>query len=309
MGKIYNTIIETIGNTPMVKLNRIAENVRPNVFVKMEAFNPMASVKDRVAMAMMERAEKKGHIDEKSIIVEPTSGNTGIGLALVCAVKGYQCILIMPESVTIERRKILKALGAEIILTPAEKGMNAAIKKAEQLSQENSRIYIPQQFQNPANPEIHRKTTALEIYNDLEGKVNGLVAAVGTGGTITGVGEVLKQKCGHNIKIYALEPKASPVLSGGIPKPHKIQGMGAGFIPEVLNTDIYDKIIQVSYEDAKKTSRKLARMEGIFVGISAGAATWAGLNVAAKELQKGENLVIILPDTGERYLSTDLFEI
>lgn len=309
MNKIYNSIVETIGNTPLVKLNRITEGVAPNVYAKMESFNPMASIKDRVAKSMIDKAEEENIIKEDTIIVEPTSGNTGIGLALVCAARGYKLIIIMPESVTSERRKILKALGAEVILTPASGGMKGAIQKAEELASENNKIFIPQQFKNEANPDTHRKTTAIEIYEALNGNVDGLVAAVGTGGTITGIGEALKEKCEGRVKVFAVEPKSSPVLSGGEPGPHKIEGMGAGFIPDVLNTDIYDEIIQVKEEEAKQTSRDLAKLEGIFVGISSGAATWAAINVAAKSFNENENLVVILPDTGERYLSTDLFEI
>jgi len=308
MGKIYNNIIETIGNTPLVKLNRINEGIKPNVYVKIEAFNPGASVKDRICMSMIEKAEQENFINKDTVIVEPTSGNTGIGLALVCAAKGYKLILTMPDSMSIERRKILKAYGAELILTPAAKGMKGAIEKAEELSKDDDKVFIPQQFKNEANPEIHRKTTALEIYNDLDGKVDGIVAGIGTGGTITGVGEILRNRVGDHIKLYAVEPKDSPVLSGGQPGSHKIQGIGAGFIPDVLNTEIYDDVIQVKYEDAVNTTRELAKLEGIFVGVSAGAATWAGIHVVSKEFDKGDNIVIILPDTGERYLSTDLFE-
>lgn len=307
MGRVYNNIIETIGNTPLVRLNRIAENIEPNLYVKVEAFNPGASVKDRICMFMIEKAEKENIINKDTIIVEPTSGNTGIGLALVCAAKGYKLILTMPESMTIERRKILLAYGAELVLTPAAGGMKGAIEKAEELAKDDDKVFIPQQFKNEANPEIHRKTTAEEIYNDLDGKVEGVVSGIGTGGTITGVGEVLKKKIGDHVKMYAVEPKDSPVLSGGSPGPHKIQGIGAGFVPDVLNTKIYDKIIQVEYNDAVETTRKLAKLEGIFVGVSAGAAAWAGIYVAANDFKKGDNLVIILPDTGERYLSTELF--
>jgi cysteine synthase A len=308
MGKIYNSIIETIGETPLVKLNRITEGIEPDIYVKLEANNPGASVKDRICMAMIEKAETENIINQDTKIVEPTSGNTGIGLALVCAAKGYKLILTMPESMSIERRKILKAYGAELVLTPAEKGMKGAIEKAEDLAKDNDKVFIPQQFKNEANPEIHRKTTAEEIIRDLDGKIDGFVAGIGTGGTITGVGEVLKQKIGNHVKIYAVEPKDSPVLSGGNPGPHKIQGIGAGFVPDVLNTKIYDKVIQVSYENAVETSRKLAKLEGIFVGVSAGAATWAGIYVATWDFHPGNNIVIILPDTGERYLSTDLFK-
>lgn len=307
MGRIYNSIIETIGRTPLVKLNRITKDIEPNIYAKVEAFNPGASVKDRICMSMIEAAEKANIISKETTIVEPTSGNTGIGLALVCAVKGYKLILTMPESMTVERRKILKAYGAELVLTPASGGMKGAIQKAEDLSQDNDKVFIPQQFKNIANPEIHRKTTAVEILDDLENKVDGLVSGIGTGGTITGVGEVLKKNIGEHVKIYGVEPTGSPVLSGGQPGPHKIQGIGAGFVPEVLNTKIYDKIIKVKYEDAAESARELAKLEGIFVGISAGAATWATLNVAYKDFTPGQNIVVILPDTGERYLTTELF--
>ncbi|MFX0072350.1 MAG: cysteine synthase A [Candidatus Hermodarchaeota archaeon] len=308
MGRVFNNIIETIGNTPLVRLNRITKNIKPNIYVKIEAFNPGASIKDRICMSMIEKAEEENIIDKDTIIVEPTSGNTGIGLALVCAAKGYKLILTMPESMTVERRKILLAYGAELVLTPASGGMKGAIEKAEELAKDNDKVFIPQQFKNEANPEIHRKTTALEIYNDLDGKVEGVVSGIGTGGTITGIGEVLKKKIGDYVKMYAVEPKDSPVLSGGSPGPHKIQGIGAGFVPDVLNTEIYDRIIQVEYDNAVKTARKLAKLEGIFVGVSAGAAAWAGIYVAANDFQRGDNLVIILPDTGERYLSTGLFQ-
>ena len=308
MGRIYNSIIETIGNTPLVRLNRITEGIEPNIFVKIEAFNPGASVKDRICMSMIDAAEKAKIIDKDTTIVEPTSGNTGIGLALVCAAKGYKLILTMPDSMSIERRKILKAFGAELILTPADKGMKGAIEKAEELAREDDKMFIPQQFKNEANPEIHRKTTAEEIIKDLDGKIDGFVAGIGTGGTITGVGEVLKKKIGEHVKIYAVEPKDSPVLSGGSPGPHKIQGIGAGFIPDVLDTEIYDEVIQVDYNDAVEFTRKLAKFEGIFVGVSAGAAVWAGISKVSEQFKKGDNIVIILPDTGERYLSTDLFQ-
>ncbi len=309
MGNVYNNIIETIGKTPLVKLNRIVEGLDPSFYVKLEARNPGGSVKDRIAMSMIEQAEKEGIIKKDNVIVEPTSGNTGIGLALVCAAKGYKLTLIMPESMSVERRSILKAYGADIILTPASKGMMGTIEKATELASENDKVFIPQQFKNKANPDIHRKTTAEEIIWDLDGQVHGFVAGIGTGGTITGVGEVLKQKVGNHVKIYAVEPEESPVLSGGNPGPHKIQGIGAGFVPEVLNTEIYDKVIKVAYTDAIATSRKLARLEGIFVGISSGAAAWAGIHMASKDFHLGENIVILLPDTGERYLSTELFQI
>lgn len=309
MGNIYNNIIETIGKTPLVKLNRIVEDIspKPNIYAKLEYFNPGGSVKDRIGMAMIQTAEEKGLIDKHTIIVEPTSGNTGIGLALACAAKGYSLILTMPESVSIERRKILKAYGADVVLTPKEGGMKAAIEKAEEISKGKDKIFIPQQFKNLANPEIHRQTTAKEIFNDLDGKLDAFVAGVGTGGTITGVGEILKKNVGERIKVFAVEPKSSPVLSGGNPGSHKIQGIGAGFIPDVLNTDIYDKVIQVDYENAIRTARKLARLEGIFAGISSGAIAWATIYVVSKEFVEGENIVFIVCDTGERYLSTDLF--
>jgi len=303
----YNNIIETIGKTPLVKLNRITAGIEPNIYAKCEFFNPGGSVKDRIGMSMIEKAEEEGIINKEITIVEPTSGNTGIGLALVCASKGYKLILTMPESVSIERRKILKAYGAEVYLTPKEGGMKAAIAKAEELAKEKGNIFIPQQFKNIANPEIHRKTTAKEIFNALAGRVDGFVAGVGTGGTITGVGEILKDRVGARLKVYAVEPKGSPVLSGGKPGPHKIQGIGAGFIPDVLNTEVYDKVITVEFEDAIATTRKLAILEWIFVGISAGANTWAAIYEASKDFEKGENIVVILPDTGERYLSTPLW--
>ena len=305
----YNNIIETIGNTPLIKLNRITENVKPNIYAKCEFFNPGGSVKDRIGMSMIETAEQENIINKDTIIVEPTSGNTGIGLAMVCAAKGYKLILTMPESMTVERRAIIQAFGAEIILTPASGGMKGAIAKAEELSKEKGNIFIPQQFKNLANPDIHRRTTAKEIFNDLAGQVDGFVAGVGTGGTVTGVGEILKDRVGARLKVYAVEPTGSPVLSGGEPGPHKIQGIGAGFIPEVLNTNIYDRVIQVEYQDAIDTARNLAKMEGIFAGISSGANAWAAIFEASKEFEKGENLVFIVCDTGERYLSTELYKI
>ena len=305
----YNNIIETIGNTPLIKLNRITENVKPNIYAKCEFFNPGGSIKDRIAMSMIEKAEQEGIINKDTVIVEPTSGNTGIGLAMVCAAKDYKLILTMPESMTVERRAILQAFGAEIILTPASGGMKGAIVKAEELSKEKGNIFIPQQFKNLENPEIHRKTTAKEIFNDLAGQVDAFVAGVGTGGTITGVGEILKDRVGARLKVYAVEPKGSPVLSGGDPGPHKIQGIGAGFIPEVLNTSIYDRVIQVEYEDAIDTARKLAKMEGIFAGISSGANAWAAIFEASKDFDKDENIVFIVCDTGERYLSSELYQI
>ena len=307
MANYYKSILDTIGKTPLVRLNRIIKNLKPNVFVKLESFNPGGSVKDRIALSMLLKAEEEGLINKETIIVEPTSGNTGIGLALLCAAEGYKLILTMPESVSVERRQILQAYGAEVILTPKEGGMKGSITKAEEISKEKGKVFIPQQFKNLANPEIHRRTTAKEIFNDLEGQVDGFVAGVGTGGTITGVGEILKDRVGARFKVYAVEPKDSAILSGGEPGPHKIQGIGAGFIPEVLNTEIYDKIITVAYDDAVATARKLAKLEGLFVGISSGACAWATIYEASKDFKEGENLVALLPDGGEKYLSTDLF--
>ncbi len=306
-GRIFNDITETIGGTPLVKLRRLTQNVKPNILAKLESFNPGSSVKDRIALSMIKAAEEQGLINSETIIVEPTSGNTGIGLAMVCAARGYKLILTMPESMSMERRKILQAYGAQIVLTPASQGMKGAIQKAQEIAENNEKVFIPQQFQNPANPEIHRITTAQEILNDTEGRVDALVAGVGTGGTITGVGEVLKQKIGPQVKIFAVEPEDSPVLSGGKPGPHKIQGIGAGFIPQVLNINVIDEVVRVSFKDAVETSRKLAKLEGIFVGISSGAAMWAALKIAER-FEKEQNIVVILPDTGERYLSTELWQ-
>ena len=305
--KVYNNIIETIGTTPLVKLNRISKGIKPNLYAKLEYFNPGGSVKDRIGMAMIQKAEEEGIISNESRIIEPTSGNTGIGLALTCAAKGYKLTLIMPEGVSIERVKILKAYGAEVFLTPKTGGMKAAISKAEELAAEEQNVYIPQQFKNLANPEIHRQTTAKEIFNDLDGRVDAFIAGVGTGGTITGTGEILKKSVGERLKVYAVEPFDSPVLSGGSAGPHKIQGIGAGFIPDILNTEIYDEIIKVKYDDAILTARNLAKMEGIFAGISSGAIAWAAINVVSKQFEKDENIVFIICDTGERYLSTELY--
>jgi cysteine synthase A len=307
-GRIFNDITETIGGTPLVKLRRLTRNVKPNILAKLESFNPGSSVKDRIALSMIKAAEEQGLINSETIIVEPTSGNTGIGLAMVCAARGYKLVLTMPESMSIERRKILQAYGAQIVLTPASQGMKGAIQKAQEIAENNENVFIPQQFQNPANPEIHRITTAQEILNDTEGRVDALVAGVGTGGTITGVGEVLKQKIGPQVKVFAVEPEDSPVLSGGKPGPHKIQGIGAGFIPQVLNMNVIDEVVRVSFKDAVETSRKLAKLEGIFVGISSGAAMWAALKIAER-FEKEQNIVVILPDTGERYLSTELWQL
>jgi cysteine synthase A len=306
MSGIFNNITETIGKTPLVRLNRMNKS-KATILLKLEAFNPGGSVKDRIAYAMIEAAEKSGLLKPGTVIIEPTSGNTGIGLALVSAAKGYKLILTMPESMSIERRKILKAYGAELVLTPASEGMKGAIARAEELAKEHPDHFIPQQFRNLANPEIHRRTTALEIWNDTNGKVDLFVAGVGTGGTITGVGEVLKSK-NPAIRTFAVEPVGSPVLSGGTPGPHKIMGIGAGFIPEILNTNAYIDVIQVDDSDAVKTARELAISEGIFVGISSGAALAAALKLADKEENAGKTIVALLPDTGERYLSTILFE-
>ncbi len=303
---IYKDITETIGNTPLVMLNHITENgVR--VAVKLESFNPMSSVKDRIGLSMILEAERQGKIGTDSVIVEPTSGNTGISLALVCASRGYRVILTMPESMSIERRKLLKIFGAEVVLTPASAGMKGAIEKAQEIVNSTADAFMPQQFDNPANPEIHRQTTAEEVWRDTNGEVDIFVAGVGTGGTITGVGEILKKRK-PSITAIAVEPTDSPVLSGGKPDSHKIQGIGAGFIPNVLNMDIVDEIIQVTHDDAGEMSRRLAREEGILAGISAGAALWAGVKVAKRPESAGKLIVVVIPDTGERYLSTWLFE-
>jgi len=308
MGKIYENITGTIGNTPLVRLNRITYGLNATVLVKVESFNPMSSVKDRIGVAMIEAAETAGLIGPGTIILEPTSGNTGIALAMVAAARGYKITLVMPETMSIERRKLLKAFGADLILTPGKEGMKGAIGKAEALLAENPRyFYIPQQFRNPANPAIHRKTTAEEIWRDTDGEVDSIVAGVGTGGTITGIASVIKSRR-PGFRAIAVEPDASPVLSGGPPGPHKIQGIGAGFIPEILKRDLLDEVIRVTYEDAVGTARRMAREEGILIGISGGAATWAALQVAARKEYAGKNIVVILPDTGERYLSTELFE-
>jgi cysteine synthase A len=294
-----------VGLTPIVRLQNIVSGNDADVFAKLEFFNPGGSIKDRIALKMIEDAERKGLLKKDSIILEPTSGNTGIGLALVGASKGYKVVLVMPETMSIERRKLLKALGAEIILTPGVKGMKGAIDKVNEMVAENRNFFVPQQFENPSNPQAHRETTAEEILQQMNGDIDAFVSGVGTGGTITGVGEVLKLRI-KNVKVIAVEPASSPVLSGGKPGPHKIQGIGAGFIPRILNRDIIDGIIQVTDMEAIKTSRLLAKKEGILAGISSGAALFAALKVA-KELGKGKKVVVILPDTGERYLSTDLF--
>lgn len=303
---LYKDITETIGNTPLVLLNRIAGG-NAKVAVKLESFNPLSSIKDRIGLNMIIEAEKRGKIRPGTVIVEPTSGNTGIGLAFVCAARGYKLILTMPESMSIERRKLLAFLGAEVVLTPAPDGMRGAIQKAKELVETIDGAFMPQQFANPANPDIHRRTTAEEIWRDTEGKVDIFVAAVGTGGTITGIGETLKKK-NPSIKVVAVEPEDSPVLSGGKPGPHKIQGIGAGFIPDILNTGIYDEIITVANTDAIETSRQLGKKEGILVGISAGANVYAAIKVASRPENAGKLIVTIGCDTGERYLSTELFD-
>ncbi|MFC1855259.1 cysteine synthase A [Thermodesulfobacteriota bacterium] len=302
----HNNILELIAGTPLIKLNRVAPKDGATVYAKMEYFNPGGSVKDRICHSMITDAEKKGLLNKNSVIVEPTSGNTGIGLALVCAVKGYKLILTMPDSMSLERRNLLKAYGAELVLTPGAGGMKGAIEKASSMVEANVNYFMPQQFKNPANPEIHRTTTGPEIIDQVAGKVDCFVSGVGTGGTLTGAGEVLKKKF-PSIKIVAVEPESSPVLSGGSPGPHKIQGIGAGFIPEVLDTDIIDEIVKVTNEEAAETARRLAKEEGLLVGISSGAACFAALTMA-KKMNKGATIVVILPDTGERYLSTGLFE-
>ena len=305
MSAIFDDITASIGFTPLVRINKLGSGAA-TILAKLESRNPCGSVKDRIALSMIEDAENKGLIKQDTVIIEPTSGNTGIGLAFVCAAKGYQLILTMPESMSIERRKILAMFGAKLVLTPAAEGMRGAVKKAEQLVAETPSAFMPQQFKNPANPQVHRDTTAEEIWVDTDGKVDIFVAGVGTGGTITGCGEVLKQR-NKNLKVIAVEPKDSPVLSGGKPGPHKIQGIGAGFLPDVLNREIIDEIIQVTNQDAMETARKLATNEGIMAGISSGAAMWAAIQVSQRPENQGKTIVVILPDTGERYISTEMF--
>ncbi|HNR11820.1 MAG TPA: cysteine synthase A [Thermodesulfobacteriota bacterium] len=307
MANIYESIIKTIGNTPMVQLNKVTEGAYARVVAKLEFFNPLSSVKDRIGMSMLEEAERKGLIGPQTVIIEPTSGNTGIALAFICAAKGYRLILTMPETMSMERRKLLRIFGAELVLTPGSQGMKGAIAKAEELVRENKDSFMPQQFQNPANPAIHRATTAEEIWRDTDGAVDILVAGVGTGGTITGVAEVIKSRK-PSFKAIAIEPKSSPVLSGGNPGSHKIQGIGAGFVPDVLQMNLVDEVIQVADEDAGATARRLAREEGIPAGISSGAAVWAALEVAARKENDGKLIVVVLPSSAERYLSTWLFE-
>jgi cysteine synthase len=305
--KVASRITDLIGKTPLVWINKLNADGKAKIAAKLEMFNPLSSVKDRIGLAMIEDAEKKGMIKPGSTIIEPTSGNTGIALAFVAAAKGYRLILTMPETMSIERRKILKALGAELVLTEGAKGMKGAIAKAEELTAQTPGAFMPQQFNNPANPEIHRQTTAEEIWDDTDGQVDIFVAGVGTGGTITGVGEALKKKK-PSVQIYAVEPDSSPVLSGGQPGPHKIQGIGAGFIPAVLNRAVINDIIRVKDSDAGVVARKLAKEEGILIGISGGAALWAALQLSLKEENVNKMIVVLLPDTGERYLSTWLFD-
>jgi len=309
MSKIAKNLTDLIGNTPLLEISNYSQqhDLKAKVIAKLEYFNPLGSVKDRIGYAMIKDAEDKGLLVADSTIIEPTSGNTGVGLAFVAAAKGYKLILTMPETMSIERRNLLKALGAHLVLTPGSEGMKGAIRKAEELAQETPHSFIPQQFQNPANPEIHRHTTAEEIWRDTDGKVDIFVAGVGTGGTITGVGEVLKAK-NPNAKIIAVEPADSPVLSGGNPGPHKLQGIGAGFVPAVFNKDIIDEIYQVENEEAFQTVRQLASSEGLLVGISSGAAVFAATQIAARPENAGKVIVVLLPDTGERYLSTPLFQ-
>ncbi len=308
MANIAHNLIDLIGNTPLLELSRTEKNERlkARIIVKLELFNPARSVKDRVGFAMLDDAERRGLINKDTTIIEPTSGNTGIGLALVSAIRGYHLILTMPEAMSLERRKLLKALGAELVLTPAYEGMAGAIRKAQELAQEIGNAFIPQQFENKANAEIHRKTTAEEIWRDTDGKVDILVAGIGTGGTITGVGEVLKKYNPH-IQVIAVEPDSSPVLSGGKPGPHKIQGIGAGFVPKVLNTTIYDEIIRIKDEEAYDRGRQLARTDGVLTGVSSAAAVAAAIRIAKRPENEKKNIVVILPDTGERYLSTPIY--
>lgn len=304
---IADTITELIGRTPLVRIRKLNAGGKARIAAKLESFNPLSSVKDRIGLAMIEAAEREGKIDKDTVIVEPTSGNTGIALAFVCASRGYRLVLTMPDTMSVERCTLLKALGAELVLTEGSGGMKGAVEKAEELAASMDNAFVPQQFTNPANPDIHGRTTAEEIWNDTDGTVDIFVAGVGTGGTITGVGRFLKQRK-RDVRIVAVEPIDSPVLSGGESGPHKLQGIGAGFVPEILDTGLYDEVVGVSTEDAGKTAVALARQEGILTGISSGAALWAALQVAAREENRDKEIVVVLPDTGERYLSTWLWE-
>jgi cysteine synthase len=306
MARIANFISELIGRTPLLRLNRVTQGCKGEVIAKLESFNPCGSVKDRIGFSMIEAAEKTGLIKKDTVILEPTSGNTGIALAFICAAKGYPLVLTMPDTMSAERIHLLKMFGAEVILTPGNEGMTGAVKTAEEMASKDSRYFIPQQFKNPSNPEIHRKTTALEIWEDTDGHVDFFVAGVGTGGTITGISDVIKKRK-PEFKAIAVEPENSPVLSGGRPGPHKIQGIGAGFVPEVLRMDLVDEVIKVSNEDAGLLARRLAKEEGILAGISSGAAAWAAIEVAKRQENEGKMIVVLLPDTGERYISTWLF--
>ena len=306
MTNLYDDITKTVGRTPLVRLNRITKDLPATFLVKLESFNPLSSIKDRIGVAMIEDAEAGGRLNKDSVIIEPTSGNTGIALAFVCAAKGYRLILTMPETMSMERRQLLNILGAELVLTEGAKGMRGAVEKAEEMAKATPGSFMPQQFANPANPAVHRRTTAEEIWKDTEGGIDFFISGIGTGGTITGVGEILKQKK-PSVKIIGVEPADSPVLSAGKPGPHKIQGIGAGFVPDVLNRKIIDEMIAVKHEDAGLTARRLAKEEGILAGISSGAALWAALQAGGKEQAKGKTIVVLLPDTGERYLSTWLF--
>ncbi len=302
MSKIYQDVTKTMGSTPLVKINKLTKDLDVEILAKMESFNPLSSVKDRIGVAMIETAEAEGKLDKDSVIIEPTSGNTGIALAFVCAAKGYRLILTMPDTMSIERRQLLQHFGAELVLTEGAKGMKGAVAEAERLVENTPSSFMPQQFRNPANPEIHYKTTGPEIWQDTDGKVDIFIAGVGTGGTITGAGKFLREKK-KTVKLIALEPKSSPILSGGEAGPHKIQGIGAGFVPEVLGRDLIDEVIRVSDEDSGKFAKKLAKEEGIFAGVSSGAAMWAAVEVAKRTESKGKTIVTVLPDTGERYLS------